>query len=226
MAHTLIVTDKRPLDPMKFLTRSSFLMVALSACGGGRNPDLEAAGKISPAQNVKGTKFEILSEDDFLEFGSGELSGKGSVRFAENLGEANSGHNFVLRFLLKEASSFKFVGYADKNLSQGVEVNFSRSAASTRLQVVTSANNTSADWSEFFKTIDATAEIAISLDIHNDEGAFAHLMFWNNANGALLLNSGEDVDGAPGKGNGIHWGLVLNGATVKETQKGEPKFKD
>jgi hypothetical protein len=196
------------------------LLAFVSACGGGANPDRDALANVPLTQNVDGEKFEILSQDGNLSFGSGTLAGTGSVRFADDLGSTATNSNFQLSFRLEDGGELSLVTHATQSLENGVVVRFKRSAAVLAAYVTTAG--VTDDWSSYFSSLDARVPLNIAIDIHNDE-PLTHLIFWNELTGAELLNSAEDVDGAAGKGFGQHWGLVLKNASVSQAKKSAPR---
>ncbi len=192
----------------------------LSACGGGPNPDNQALENIPSTQNVSGEKFEILSSADYLTFGDGTLSGSGTIRFADSLGSTATNFNYEIVFSLEDGGEFTLVSHSNQSLTNGVELKFKRNAAI--LNVTATAAGMSEDWSSFFTDINATAEMKISIDVHNDE-PLTHLVYWNNLTNAKLLDSADDVDGCPGKGMGQHWGLRLANASVSSIQRSDAR---
>lgn len=192
----------------------------LSACGGGPNPDRDALANVPLTQNVDGEKFEILSQEENLSFGSGTLAGSGSVRFAEDLGSPATNYNFELNFSLDDDGELSLVTHSDQALANGVVVKFKRTGAVLSAHVTTAG--VTDDWSSFFSSLNASEPLSIAIDIHNDE-PLTHLVFWNELTSTELLDSAEDVDGAAGKGFGQHWGLILNNASVSQSKKGPPR---
>ena len=204
----------------KVLSIALGALCLLSACGGGPNPDLDALASVPLRQNVGGEKFEILSQKENLSFGSGTLSGSGSVRFAEDLGSAATNYNFELNFSLDDGGELSLVTHSNLALANGVVVNFKRTGAVLSAHVTTAG--VTDDWSSFFSGLNASESLSIAIDIHNDE-PLTHLVFWNKLTNTELLDSGEDVDGAAGKGFGQHWGLILTNASVSQSKKGPPR---
>ncbi len=201
---------------------SFVLLSALSACGGGPNPDRDALNAIPSTQNVTGEKFVLLSAADALFFGTGTLSGTGTVRFADDLVGVETAFHYGLTFTLQDGGELTLVSHANASLGNGVEVRFKRSGGT--LSVFATAAGRSDDWSSFFTTIDASTQMKIGMDFHNNE-AITHMIVWNDlvSTSVDILDSGVDVDGSPGKGHGQNWGLVIKNAEVKNILKDEPR---
>lgn len=192
--------------------------LVLAACGGGENPDVEAAKKVPENQTVGNQKAEILSGADTLQFGGGAIQGTGAVRFTDVLEKPESANNFSLRLELGEGQSATLIVNSDRNLSVGIEIEVSRPLGAANLNVVIKAGSDTLDVSSFFASVDATQEMALSFDVHNDHGASVHVLAWNDLIGQELL-----ADMIRGRGFGANWGLKLNGAKVNGIEKSGPR---
>jgi hypothetical protein len=198
------------------------MLVCLSACGGGANPDREALKSVPPDQILNGEKFVVLSASDALNFKDGTLTGSGVLRFAQDLGAVESNFNYALFFKLADNGELTLVSHADPSLETGVSVTFKR--LGNQLKVTATALDTADDWTSFFKSIDASADIKIAVDVHNSE-ALTHFILWNDSNKRKLIDTAEDVNGGPGKGRGQNWGLRLINAELLSVVKSDARHE-
>jgi len=196
------------------------VLVLTAACGGGANPDREALKLVPPEQILSGEQYVVLSAGNALSSREGTLTGTGVLRFAKDLGAVETDFNYSLVFRLAEAGELSFVSHADPSLEMGVSVTFKR--LGNELKVVATALDTTDDWTPFFKSIDASGDIKISVDVHNSE-ALTHFILWNDSNKQKLLDTAEDVDGGPGKGRGQNWGVRLVNAELLSLVKSDPR---
>lgn len=188
-------------------------------CGGGANPDRD---RVQGDLRLQGDDFIPLSASDQVRFESGALTGQGKVRAGSSLGQAESSHNMSLDFDLPRGSSMSLIMNADSQLESGIEMYFSRSAQTGQIVMKVRAAGTEVDWSEFFTHFPEGERIVFSVDVHNNHLNYAHLLFWKKRGESTFLDSGEDTEGAPGKGLGPHWGLALDGAKLYRIEKSEP----
>jgi hypothetical protein len=191
---------------------------ALVACGGGRNPDLEAEKRIPSSQKIGNQKAEILSGDSTLTFLNGTLDGTGAVRLALPLAKVESANNFTLKIELAEDSSATLVTNSTRDLSAGVEIEISRPAGSTAPRVIARTGEDSLDISASFSSVDVTSEMHLSFDIHNDHGNSLHLLAWSSQTAEELLS-----DILRGRGFGANWGLKLKAAKINSIERSGPR---
>jgi hypothetical protein len=197
-----------------------FCTFALIACGGGRNPDLDAAKQIPASQKIGSQKAEVLIGEDTLVFTNGTLEGSGVVRFASPLDKTESANNFTIQIELAENSSVTLVANSNRNLAAGVEIEISRPAGSTSPHVIARTSQDSLDISTSFSNVDVTSAMHLSFDIHNDHGNSLHFLAWNEQTGEELLS-----DILSGRGFGANWGLKLQTAKITGIVKNGPKDK-
>ena len=189
----------------------------LVGCGGGANPDRNTPTDVA----LQETGFRVL-DDQGLALSAGEISGAGRLIASEGLvGGADSAHHFSLKFALFDGGRLTLKAFAGRDLEDGFEIEFIRSAGD-RLEVFVQAQGDRLDWSEFFWDFNAGQEISLSIDIHNNESGAAHVLFWKDPAGEPFLDSGEHVDGAPGKGLGAAWGVELAGAKLSRAVISRP----
>ena len=203
----------------KFGHARCLVLVLTAACGGGPNPDRAALEEIPLSQSVSGEKFTVLSSEETLRFGGGRLYGTGRVRFVQDLGGVDTAVNYVLTFSLEESGKLSLISHANASLENGLEIMFQRTGST--LTVNAKAGRVTDDWSSFFTSINASQTMKISVDVHNDE-SLTHVILWNDlvSASAPLLDSGADLNGAPGNGFGQNWGLKLEAASVAGVSKG------
>jgi hypothetical protein len=211
------------MNPKTNLLSSVILFTCVAACGGGPNPDQDALNSVSSEQKISQTKFEIIDGQSTLQLGAGNVFGSGLIRFAPALREVSSAHLFKIKFLLSESdlSQVTFFVHTDRSLRTGVEIRFERNQAKNTLDVFATANGNREDWSRFFTQIDVSQEVELGIDVHNNHGAYTHLIFWDENDGSAdpILDSGVDVDGSPGRGHGANWGLWLQNSRVLSLTK-------
>lgn len=201
------------------------LLLALSACGGNYK-ETEAGGT---AAQFGAQKVNVLSGS--LTVSNGSISGSGAALFESRYGQFQSGGSYALDFRLNDGGSLTLVSHANEQLGSGYELIFRRQGAGNdSLKVELRAQGGSWASVSNFAHIDAAGNIQLQIDVHNDESP-AHVLVWDRSQGddfsanAAILNSGEEIDGSPGIGNGIRWGLVLDRAEVTRAERSEPKFE-
>lgn len=198
-----------------------FLSFVLVACGGGYNPDLAAENEIPEFQKLGSYKAKVLAGDETLQFSQEGLEGTGAVVFAEKLSRPESANNFILSFELEDGGSLVLVTNSTEKLSSGVSIEFSRAQGSQTLSVIAKAGDDTYDMSSFFTDLDPSIPLAISIDIHNDHGPSAHVIFWDENNKRKMIV--EDM--IDGRGLGSQWGLTLSKAKVFGLAKNGPREK-
>jgi len=198
------------------------ILVLVTACGGGPNPDKDSQRSIPSFQNISGEKFTILASKESLSMDHGTISGAGSLRFSEDLGGVDTGFNYVLTFSLEDSGELTLVSHSNASLEHGLEFIFKR--VGTKLMVHAKAGSITDDWSSFFTSFDASQIMKIAIDVHNNESV-THVIFWNDliSTNAQVLDSGSDVNGSPGKGYGQNWGLKLKSSTITSVTRGGPR---
>ena len=185
----------------------TLLSFFLSACGGGYNPD-------KALQN----NAQKLGESSYFDLGNGQ------GLMTEAIQNIASGANFQVGFSLDDGGSFTLTTFANKDLTGGIDMVFTRSGGALSVQVITSTQTQ--DWSSYFTSVDAAADVQLTMDIHNNEHP-AHIMVWQGAKNAsmdhrnTLYNSAEDsidlgYDNSPGNGVGRAWGFkTINSQIMK-----------
>lgn len=198
-----------------------------TACSGGHNPDLVQNTPSSKQTVISGTIFEELNDNSFS---SGILVG------SEALLDPKSASHFQFQVDLSTGGSIALSAFGDKilagtpgapQLKNAIVLNFVRPNDSGAITVQVSASGTTDNWSEFFKSIDASKPFEIGVDIHNDEAGEAHILIWKfeNGNEQLLLDSAIDVAGSPGKGFGKHWGFTIQQAKLLSARLSSPRYQ-
>lgn len=199
---------------MKNILFSIFFCLGLSACGGGANPDKAA---LNVAKSISGTSYTDL--------------GSGKMLMSEALSDVSEGFNFEFSFNLADGGSMTFTSFASPQLSNGFEIKFSRAGAKLNVQAV--AQGQTQDWSSMFTSIDASQNVTLTMDVHNDESP-AHVMIWQGEKAQdkdhtnTLYNSAEDsvdlnYDSSPGNGFGRAWGFALDNAHLLKVKLSSPQ---
>jgi len=202
------------------------LLLALTACGGDyKDPVSAAAG-----QELSFGSQKVRVVDGSLAVTNGSIQGTGSLIFDSRYEEFKSAGSYSLDFSLEEGGSVKLVSHANENLMNGFELEFRRQGSGAgSLKVALLAQGSAWNAVTNFAAINAAEAIRLQADVHNDESP-AHVLVWSRLLGEdfakekSVLNSADEVDGSPGIGTGVRWGLVLNKATVTRAEKSEPKF--
>ncbi len=191
----------------------------ISACGGGQNPDVEAARLLPASQAIGSQKLEVLEGSATLLFSNGSLTGNGLIRFADPLEGAETANNFSMTFSLDDGGSITLIANANRDLTGGVEFEISRPNGSNELKVKARTTAGERDLSSALEgKINVAQEITLWFDVHNDHSDSVHVVAWNQASGEELT---EDV--VPGKGVGASWGLRLQGGRVENVSRSEAR---
>jgi len=198
---------------------AALVVLSLVACGKGSNPDRELANRIPENQRIDGQAVHIVSGGDTLQFNGGTLEGTGAVLFAEPLPGKESANKFTLRFEIAPNGKVAVVGNSDASLN-GVEVEFARENATTVMKFFVRARGVEKEGSSSFSGIDASQPLTLAVDIHNDEGEFAHIQVRQDE--TVLFDSAEITGGSPGNGSGPLWGLKISDAKVMSAIRSEP----
>ena len=204
------------------------LMIALTACGG----DYKDADKSAPGQDVSFGNQKARVVNGTLDVSGGSIKGTGSIVFDSRFEEFKSGGSYAVDFNLEDGGSVTIVSHANESLASGFEVQYLRQGSGPgSLKVSLRAQGAVWNAVNQFAAIDAAQAIRIQTDVHNDESP-AHSITWNRnlgddfAKEKAILNTAEEVDGSPGIGTGVRWGLILTKATVTRADRSEPKFED
>ncbi len=195
------------------------IVFTLTACGGGSNPDKEAAQLIPEVQKVGSLKAEILNGGDTLQFSGGTLEGVGLVRFADPLSGAETANNFMIGLALDEGASATLIANSKRDLTGGIEIQISRPSGSTSPTVIARIGSMQRDLtSAFAGAVDVAQAMVIWIDVHNNHGNSVHVVAWSKSTGSELI---EDI--IPGKGLGANWGLRLQGGRVTSLVNAGPR---
>ncbi len=204
---------------LKFLY---LILFFLAACGGGYNPDLELDRRIPDSNQVGLYKAERLNPLDPLRFESGVLSGTGAVRLSDALIRAYSANHYRLTFRLEASGVLQLTTHAQKDLSRGVELKFYRDGESTQLQVEATVLKVTSNLTAHFQNFDASRELAVSFDIHNDHPN-VELIFWDG-------DASSEV--APflrktllGRGQLNQWGATLVRSELRSLERSSPRHR-
>ena len=196
----------------------------LASCGGS---DSASDSGASQEGKIGSTEVLLLSQTG-LSFSGTSLKGTGNVVAKKPLGEPKDDRNIGLTFALEDGGSLSVRAFATKTLESGVKFTFSRKGKV--LQATLSADEKSVDVSRNFSALDASEEVSVLLDVHNNETP-AHVLVWKGDTQSpgdenALFNSEKAGDGeSAGNGKGTFWGLVLSKATIKSAVASDSKFK-
>lgn len=205
---------------------SAVVLFVTASCGGddGSPSDPSREGQV-------GSTTFVLQGDGSVSFVDGLVSGTGRIAAKQPLGELASSKNFSLTFSLEDGGSLALAGYSKATLDGGVILKFERTGAAVTATLA--VGDVKLDLSPVLTNVDATREIGVTLDIHNNETP-AHVIVWtsdikdpNESNPVYESERDESSRGAvPGNGQGSYWGLELAKARVAKAEVGEPKFDE
>ena len=205
---------------MKTFLKSSLiisLVLFTAACGKKQEPLPAGASALLDAT--------ILNPGS-LRTDGGTLSGTGSVVVNQPLAGTASGQSYALQFRLEEGGSLTLYSNASNRLQNGLALRFDRKGTALRVKLI--AGSTENDVSDAFAALDASGDIQLQIDLHNNEVP-AHVLIWSGTDfseDAALLNSENAGREAPGNGAGQFWGLELAQASVTRAVVSEPKFEE
>jgi len=207
------------------LSRACLLAAALlvSSCGSD-----DASPTAPSAEGTIGATPFLLVSESGLTFADGTLRGTGSAVAKDPLGEIKAGKSLAVAFTLEEGGSLAIKSFASNALEGGVVMTLSRKGKV--LSAGLEAAGKTVDVSKTFAALDASTEVSVLLDVHNDETP-AHVLAWKGdvaapSDANALFNSEKAGDGtSPGNGKGTFWGLTLSKATVKKAVAAEAKFE-
>jgi hypothetical protein len=162
-----------------------------------------------------------------LSFSSGTINGTGSALAVGELAtETSSGKNISVAFSLSDAGSLTLKTFSKPDLSGGVDIKLSRAGTKLELKFVKGATESSA---KELVGIDASSEVKLIVDVHNDEDP-AHILVWNGSGTFALetplLNSEDDDVKPSGQGSDKYWGVTLANAKLTQAVLSEPKKED
>jgi len=213
---------------MKFQSRAlgvMFAAIVISASGCSKK-DSDAA-TCSGGYQLESLCFKGQTNANLV-FSSGSLSGTGSAVAVEPLSEKTAGgRNIAISFSIQDGGSFELRTFARNDLSGGIDIKFSRSSGKLNMSFKQGETASSA---KELEGIDASAEVKLFIDVHNDESP-AHVIVWNGAgsfNKEQSLHNSEDSGAIQPAAQGLdkYWGVALNRATLSKVAVGEPKDED
>lgn len=202
---------------MRLLTLTLLATLALSSCGGGKNPDLEAQNQIPDETVVGASKYTILSGEETLKQEDKTLSGDGTIMFADILSKPETANNYTVDFQLEVGGSLTVIMNAVHNkesnaLERAVTFTFKRpEEADKPLQLLVTAGSDSYDATEFLEEpLPGGERLRLSIDGHNDHDPNFHFLIWKGDTLDKLLI--EDLP--KGRGFGARSGLTMAKAKV------------
>lgn len=189
----------------------------ISGCSGGSNPDRELQQKAAAAkQVVSGVSFDVIDKEN-LNFTDSGVTGTGKILALSAL-TSDKGSAFKISLKLEDNGSVVLHSFTDNKLQNGFDVSIARQGGKLKFTLMSAGK--SIDYSEIegIAAINAIEEIALVMDIHNNESP-AHFILWKASESTLdestaLLNSADEPKATPGKGSGLFYGLSLKDATV------------
>lgn len=209
---------------LKCVTLFGLLTFPLSSCSD--NTKYEPA----PQSETKlaDVEFVYLVPDTLVGTSEG-VSGSGKMAAKLPLGEIKDKKNLKVKTTLQDQGSVTLYAFANRELTQGLSIELKRMGS--KLTVNLKKGETSTDISKSFAAIDASKEVHLLFDVHNDEEP-AHLLAWagetpSPSEDNALYNSEKESDGAaPGNGEGTYWGVQLSQAKVTLLAPAAPLFSE
>lgn len=220
-----------------------FALSTLTACAGGPNLDLIARaenplGKPGGSERPGGGETpEGLGPGAIVRLPGGPvltivrghfrlteecLVGEGRLQLPHRSSVSDS-FNLDFNFRWETWSRVRFVGQAQANGTGGFTLDLARSP--TNVQVSVEAQGASEDWTDIapLQSLLARDDVRFNLDFHHDEAhrQYAHLLFYDGDR--LVMDSGRDTVGTPGKGSGTSQFLDLENVSLCALQQGAPK---
>lgn len=193
----------------------SALIFLLQACSAG-SVDSTSSSSIDTFSEISGS---------FTSSSQISIAGTGVILFNQTLSGVNSTQtmDFTIR-LLQNSSSITIVNNAaNTNLSDGIQLSFSRSGLSISSTIKVNSNTISNVVSGQTNLLDPLL-FKIRVQVQ-DLGTAFKVYVWDQSSGSFttsntLLNSTTDLSPpAPSdSGNGNKWGLILNNAQVDQAQ--------
>ncbi len=198
-----------------------FLAGSLVACGGGYNPDADAAAGSSFDHSIGGYGILTVGDPSGLTLNpDNTIEGEGSFRFADTLDGIETNNNYILNFELAADGQLVFIANSRQDLTRGIEMTFKRVGATSDLQVTIETSGNVIDISDFFVGIKADQSISLMFDVHNNHGASAHIIAWDH----LVDSDNAILDGTlGGRGFGKDWGIRVSDSKLLSVSKGPPK---
>ena len=205
-------------------------LVLLSACGNGTRE--APRGMIE----IGGTQFRVVNGSCNMD-AQGAMSGTCGLLSAADMGGISAGRSVALRFRLLDGGAVSLHAYST-NLQGGVDLRFSRVGTSLRFQGTIGGQ--SVDHSPRFASIDAANEVALQIDVHNNESP-THVLIWSASAGPSFDPANKLVNTAlcgPGSnpnydcstqwgissGTGSSLGISLESASLISATVSPPKY--
>ena len=214
----------------------------LTACAGGPNLDLIARAE-NPLGKPDGQRRPGEGTEDGLASGAtlrladgpvltvvhghfrlveNCLIGEGRLRLPDRAGVSDS-FNLDFHFRWESWARVRFIGQAQPDGQNAFVLDLARSSAGVQIQ--TEAQGAVENWSDLtsLQTLLARDEVRFNLDFHHDEAhrQYAHLLFYDGDR--LIMDSGRDTVGTPGKGQGASQFLDLENVRLCGLKQGAPK---
>lgn len=217
--------------------------LAFSACAGGANLDQIARGQNSAGSSGgaerpggSGDVSELTSGQN-VQLANGPVMTivSGRLRLTENclIGEGrlrlpdrdsvNDSWNISFNYSWESWARLRMIFQADADGTHGFSLDLARSPSG--VQIAVEAQGAVENWNDLasLQTLLHRDQVAFNLDFHHDEAhrQFAHLLFYDNSK--LVMDSGRDTVGTPGKGRGRAQFLDIEGVRLCGVALGAPK---
>lgn len=224
---------------MKVLS-SLIPLLFLSACAGGPNLDQLNADNNPQKADAPDTTGTLQAGDvwisptgDRLQIVVGDfqtadlcIQGTGALRLMDHPATDHA-WNLALKMRWSENSVVRLKTQAQSDGANGFEIELQKQKS--RVQVKVSAQGEWTDWSAIAKlqTLLNRDLLDFNLDFHHDgdHAQYAHLLFFDPA-GQLIMDSGQDTTGTPGKGQGRSQLLEVSNVVLCGWTESVPRNQD
>lgn len=214
-------------------------LLGAAGCAGGPNLDQLALAAPDPAEKTGGEPApggdlppgaELrLAGGPVMRVVSGGfrldgacLVGEGRLRLPDRAGVSDS-WNLDFHFAWEAWARLRLIAQAGPDGRDAFVLDLSRAAAG--VQVTAEAQGATENWSDVaaLQTLLARDEVRFNLDLHHDDAhrQYAHLLFFEGER--LVMDSGRDTLGTPGKGSGRAQFLDLQGVRLCGLRLAPPK---
>ncbi len=187
--------------------------------------NLLSCGSTSATGDTLGGQKIVVVEAGDLTKSDSSISGTGSFVFNTPLASLDSKDSYRIVFTLQKGGSLSLATHSDTALAGGLNIVLSRGAeADTYTAKMVRASGETAMTAV---TGDATGDITLQIDAHNDETP-AHVVVYPGSDAtftAPIFNSESD-GAAPGNGTATYWGITLTKAGITSAVRSDPKFSE
>ena len=160
-----------------------------------------------------GLRFEAQS-NSFLSLSENEVSGVGSLRFKEPLGDSPEElREFELHFHLEDKGVLVLASFSDGKLNSGLNIEFVRDGSYLRGRVASHGDRQ--DISDSLLEFDATKDVKLIVSVDNSYGQVAMKKPGVSVPKGFFFDSRKHLKDKVRSGDGVFWGIFLRNSTIK-----------